>query len=80
MTRLVVLRPHTHAGKAYAPGDAIAVSPAIADWLIAHGIAQREATTDATRTPLEKDYEEVGTAAASPSATKTPHRIKEPKA
>ena len=79
MTRLVVLRPHTHAGKAYSPGDAIAVSPAIADWLIAQGIAQRDATTDATRTPLEKDYEEVG-AAASPSATKTPHRIKEPKA
>ena len=79
MTRLVVLRPHTHAGKAYAPGDAIAVSPAIADWLLAQGIAQREATTDATRTPLEKDYEAVGTAAASSSATKTPHRIKEPK-
>jgi hypothetical protein len=72
--------PHTHAGKAYAPGDAIAVSPAIADWLIAQGIAQRAATTDATRTPLETDYEEVGTAAASPSATKTPHRLKEPKA
>lgn len=79
MNRLVVLRPHTHAGKAYAPGDAIAVSPAIADWLIAQGIAQREATNDATRTPLEKDYEEVGTA-ASPSTNKTPHRIKEPKA
>ena len=77
MNRLVVLRPHTHAGKAYAPGDAIAVSPAIADWLVAQGIAQREA---ATRTPLEKDYEQVGAAAASPSATKTPHRIKEPKA
>ena len=64
MTRLVVLRPHTHAGKAYAPGDAIAVSPAIADWLIAQGIAQREAATDATRTPLEKDYEEVGAESA----------------
>ena len=59
MTRLVVLRPHTHAGKAYSPGDAIAVSPAIVDWLIDQGIAQRDATTDATRTPLEKDYEEV---------------------
>ena len=78
MTRLVVLRPHTHAGKAYAPGDAIAVSPAIADWLIAQGIAQREAS-DTTKTSLEKDYEEVGTA-ASPSTNKTPHRIKEPKA
>lgn len=80
MTRLVVLRPHTHAGKAYAPGDAIAVAPAIADWLIAQGIAQREATADATRTPLEKDYEEVDTVAASQSATKTSHRTKEPKA
>ena len=80
MTRLLLLRPHTHAGKALSPGDRLTVSPTTADWLIAQGIAQREATTDATRTPLEKDYEEVGTAVASPSATKTPHRIKEPKA
>ncbi|GMU44589.1 MAG: hypothetical protein DYH17_16085 [Xanthomonadales bacterium PRO6] len=77
MTPLVLLRPHTHAGKAHCPGDRLTVSPATADWLIAQGIAQRDAA--APRSPLEKDYEEVrADAVAAP--TKTPHRIKEPKA
>ena len=79
MTRLLVLRPHTHAGKAYAPGDAIAVSPHIADWLIANGIARLEAT-EATRSALDQDVDTVGAAVASPIAPKTNVRIKEPKA
>ncbi len=58
MTPLVLLRPHTHAGKAHSPGDRLTVSPTTADWLIAQGIAQRDAA--AARSPLEKDYEEVG--------------------
>lgn len=79
MTPLVLLRPHTHAGKAHSPGDRLTVSPNTADWLIAQGIAQRDAA--AVRSPLEKDYEEVGADAASATApTKTTHRIKEPKA
>lgn len=81
MTRLFLLRPHTHAGKAHSAGDAIAVLPAIADWLINQGVAQRDDSARASaRSTLEKDYEEVGADAASPSATKTPNRIKEPKA
>ncbi len=79
MTQLLVLRPHTHAGKAYAPGDAISVSPHIADWLIANGIARR-GITEATRSALDQDVDTIGAAVASPVAPKTPHRIKEPKA
>ncbi len=79
MTPLVLLRPHTHAGKAHSPGDRLTVSPTTADWLIAQGIAQRDAA--AARSPLEKDYEDVGAdVVASTAPTKTTHRIKEPKA
>ena len=42
MTRLVLTRPHTHAGKPCAPGDRIEVDATSADWLIAHGIATPE--------------------------------------
>jgi hypothetical protein len=79
MTPLVLLRPHTHAGKAHSPGDTLTVSPITADWLIAQGIAQRDAS--AARSLLERDYEDVGAdAVASTASTKTTHRIKEPKA
>lgn len=81
MTPLVLLRPHTHAGKAHSPGDRLTVSPTTADWLIAKGIARRDSATVAARSPLEKDYEEVGAdALAATAPTKTTHRIKEPKA
>lgn len=39
MTRLVLKRPHTHAGKAFEAGDRIDVDATTANWLIAHGIA-----------------------------------------
>ena len=39
MTRLVLKRPHTHAGKAFQAGDRIDVDATTADWLIAHGVA-----------------------------------------
>ena len=42
MTRLVLTRPHTHAGKSYGPGDRIEVEADAAEWLLAHAIATRE--------------------------------------
>ncbi len=42
MTRLVLIRPHTHAGKSYGTGDRIEVDADAAEWLLAHDIATRE--------------------------------------
>ncbi|RYU56239.1 hypothetical protein EWI61_14595 [Methylolobus aquaticus] len=42
MTRLILNRPHTHAGRTYAPGDALEVDLPTADWLIGQGIAHPE--------------------------------------
>ena len=39
MTRVVLLRPHTHAGKPYGVRDRIEVDSATADWLVSQGIA-----------------------------------------
>lgn len=81
MTRLLLLRPHTHAGKAHSPGDRLVLSPCTADWLIAHGIAMRD---DAATAPMlarrPMDDEEADALPASTTATKPTHRIKEPKA
>lgn len=43
MTRLVLKRPHTHAGQALQAGDRIDVEATTADWLIAHGVAAPDA-------------------------------------
>ena len=42
LTRLVLMRPHTHAGKSHQAGDRIEVDGPTADWLIAHDIATPE--------------------------------------
>ena len=57
MTRLVLTRPHTHAGKSYAPGDRIEVDADTAEWLLAHDIATREpkpARTDPDLLPIQR--------------------------
>lgn len=33
-----LVKPHTHAGKAYQAGDSLNVSPALAEWLRAQGV------------------------------------------
>ena len=43
MTRLVLKRPHTNAGKAFQAGDQIDVDATTADWLIAQGVAAPDA-------------------------------------
>ena len=44
MTQLVLIRPHTHAGKTLGVGDRIEIDAKSADWLIAHDIATPEPT------------------------------------
>lgn len=43
MTRLVLKRPHTHAGKAFHAGERIDVEATTADWLISQGVAAPDA-------------------------------------
>ena len=40
-TRLVLKRPHTHAGKALQAGDRIDVDPHVAQWLLSQGVADK---------------------------------------
>jgi hypothetical protein len=47
MTQLVLIRPHTHAGKTLGVGDRIEIDATSADWLMAHGIATPEPTVPA---------------------------------
>ncbi len=39
MTQLVLLKPHTHAGKTYLSGERIEADDASAQWLLAQAIA-----------------------------------------
>jgi hypothetical protein len=57
MTRLVLTRPHTHAGKSYGIGDRIEVDADAAEWLLAHDIATREprpARTEPDLSPIQR--------------------------
>ena len=45
MTPLVLLCPHTHAGKPFKAGNRIVADVATADWLIANGIARHDRPT-----------------------------------
>ena len=42
MTSLVLLCPHTHAGKPFKAGERLIVDASTADWLIANGIARAD--------------------------------------
>lgn len=46
-TRLVLKRPHTHAGKAFQIGDRIDVDHPTAQWLLSQGVAVAAADADA---------------------------------
>ena len=46
-TRLVLKRPHTHAGKAFQAGDRIDVDHSTAQWLLSQGVAVAVADADA---------------------------------
>jgi len=42
MTRLILNCPHTHAGRAFVPGDLLDVDLTTAEWLIGQGVASPE--------------------------------------
>jgi len=48
MNSLVLLKPHAHAGKAFAAGDRLDVDAVTAEWLLAQGVA-RINTSDISR-------------------------------
>ena len=46
MTRVVLKRPHTHAGKSYGDGERLAVDAATAEWLLNHDVAAPDPKPD----------------------------------
>ena len=57
MTHVRLIRPHTHAGLAYAPGERLEVDAATAEWLLNHDVATPEAKpvkTDPEPKPLKE--------------------------
>jgi hypothetical protein len=50
MTTLVLLKPHTHAGKAFAIGERIEPDDASAQWLLAQAIAAPDSASQKTQT------------------------------
>ena len=42
LIRVVLNRPHTHAGQRHDPGAVIDVDATTADWLVSQGVAQPE--------------------------------------
>jgi hypothetical protein len=51
MTSLVLLCPHTHAGKPFEAGERLIVDAGTADWLIANGIARADRQPDVPPQP-----------------------------
>lgn len=63
-TRLVLTRPHTHAGKHYQEGDRIEVDSDLGQWLLSIGSAapdpshkESAATTERQRAPEPKPFQ-----------------------
>ncbi len=81
MKPLILLRPHTHAGKAYSTGDRLDLPTPTAHWLIDHGIAR--AAEDAPSSDVRQRHEDGGTDATtstpSPKTNNTPRPHKDNK-
>jgi hypothetical protein len=59
-TRLVLTRPHTHAGKHYQEGERIEIDSDLGQWLLSIGSAAPEpslATTERQSTPEPKPFQ-----------------------
>jgi hypothetical protein len=50
MTALVLLKPHTHAGKTFSSGERIDADDASAQWLLAQAIAAPDSAPQKTQT------------------------------
>lgn len=67
MTSLVLIHPHTHAGKPLRPGDRLDVDSGTADWLIANGIARADRQPDVRPQPPSEGH-------GKPAEAKPTHR------
>ena len=70
MPQLVLLKPHTHAGKPVGVGERLDVDAPTSEWLLAQGIARPEL-------PTQKSVFRTETAAVNPSQPSK--HFKEPK-
>ena len=70
MPQLVLLKPHTHAGKSFGIGERLEVDAPTFEWLLAQGIARPEV-------PPQKSVSSTETAAVNPSQPSK--HFKEPK-
>ena len=70
MPQLVLLKPHTHAGKSFGIGERLDVDVPTFEWLLAQGIARPEPST-------QKFVSNTETAAVNPSHPSK--HFKEPK-
>ncbi|MEZ5455079.1 MAG: hypothetical protein R3F04_03055 [Lysobacteraceae bacterium] len=79
MKPLILLRPHTHAGKAYSTGDRLDLPTPTAHWLIDHGIARP--ADDAPSSDARQRHEDGGTDVTTPSpkTSTTQRHIKDTK-
>ena len=70
MPQLVLLKPHTHAGKSFGIGERLEVDAPTFEWLLAQGIARPDV-------PPQKSVSSTETATVNPSHPSK--SIKEPK-
>lgn len=70
MPQLVLLKPHTHAGKTFQVGERLEVDAQTSEWLLTQGIARPEPS-------IQKFVSSTEAAAVNPSHPSKP--IKEPK-
>lgn len=65
-TRVVLKRPHTHAGKALQTGDRIDVEPHTAKWLLSQDVAFTEAEPPASDVPIDPVLDELRSEPSKP--------------
>jgi hypothetical protein len=53
MTSITLIRPHTHAGKAFTVGEQLDVEHGTADWLVVNGIARHDREPPSSLLPPE---------------------------
>ena len=70
MTRLILNRLHTHAGRPYVPGETLDVDAQTADWLIGQGVA--DPGPEPARAELEPDPEPKAKARSTTSLRQEP--------
>lgn len=69
MNSLVLLKPHTHTGKAFASGARLEVDSVTAEWLLAQGIARID-SADAIAFPSHQP--------SQPTQPSKPHKDPKP--